>query len=86
MGKILEVIESKIWKNKVNGREASIYGAHPASSPAKRAEWEIVTRGYTWRNDNGTVGLGRLPAKTRAEAEEVMKRWNAAGLAPYGDE
>lgn len=82
---ILEVIPSKVWKNKKNGRTASIYGAHPAGSPAERADWEIVEVGWTWRNSNGTIGLGRAPAKSREEAEEVMKRWNAKGLAPYGD-
>jgi hypothetical protein len=82
---VLEVIPYRFWKNKVTGRTASVAGAHPAGSPADRANWEIVTEGWTWRNDNGTTGLCRPPAKTREEAEEVMKRWNAAGFAAPGE-
>lgn len=75
--RILEVIESKHWRNKVTGQTASIYGAMPYASSADKANWELATGGFTWRNDNGTIGLGRVPAKTREEALEVMRKFNA---------
>lgn len=74
--KILEIIESKYWKNKITGQTASIYGAVPYTNEQEKDQWEKIVRGYTWRLDNGTVGLGRVPAKTYAEALEVMNRFN----------
>lgn len=74
--RVVKVIESKQWRNTVNGRTASIYGAHPASSDAERANWVIEARGYTWLTDHGTIGLCRQPVKTMAEALEVMERFN----------
>lgn len=73
--KVIEVIESKQWRH-ADGRTASLYGAVPYTSEADKSNWSVVTVGYTWLNDNGTVGLGRVPAKTREEAMEVMERIN----------
>lgn len=75
--RIIEVIESKAWKNKRTGATVSIYGAVPYFSEAEKADWEVVTRGFTWRSSDGTIGLGRAPAATRDEAEAVMNRINA---------
>jgi hypothetical protein len=75
--KVLEVIESKVWVNKKTGLRVSPYGACPWTSEADRINWTLETVGYTWRNDNGTIGLGRVPAKTREEAIEVMEKVNA---------
>jgi hypothetical protein len=72
--KILDIIESKHWLNTETGQTASIYGAVPWIG--EQGPWQIVVRGYTWRLDNGTVGLGRQPAKTKTEALEVMKQFN----------
>jgi len=74
--KVIDVIESKVWKNKNNGRTASIYGCHPAVSDADRSNWELVVVGWTWKCDDGTVGLCRVPAKTREEALAVMEKFN----------
>lgn len=74
--RILEVIESKHWINKVTGQTASIYGSVPYFSESDKANWSIEVRGYTWLCKDGTIGLGRQPAKTRAEALEVMDRVN----------
>lgn len=74
--KVLEVIESKAWINKITGQRASIYGAVPYTNEVDKQNWSLVVVGYTWRLDNGTVGLGRIPAKTREEAEEVMRQVN----------
>ena len=73
--KVIEVIESKRWKNTKTGQTASIYGAVPYQGD--QGPWIIETVGWTWRLDNGTVGLGRMPAKTRAEAEEIMRKVNS---------
>lgn len=61
--KVIEVIESKRWKNTKTGQTASICGAVPYQGD--QGHWIIETVGWTWRLDNGTVGLGRMPAKTR---------------------
>jgi hypothetical protein len=71
-----EVIESKTWKSD-DGRTASIYGAVPWTSSSEEKRWKIVTRGYTMRdNVNGTIGSGRQPWKTRAEAQEWVDKAN----------
>lgn len=77
--KIIAVIESRHWINSQTGATASIYGACPYTTEADKQNWSIQVRGYTWRLDNGTVGLGRQPAKTRAEAEEIMQQFNKRG-------
>lgn len=74
--RVLEVIESKCWKHKVTGQTVSIYGAVPYVNETEKQNWEIVSRGFTWRLDNGTIGLGRMPTKTRDEALEVMNKIN----------
>ncbi len=74
--RIIEIVESKYWYNTKTERTASIYGAVPWTNDLFKPDWEIRTRGYTWRLDNGTVGLGRQPVKTFSEALEVMKSFN----------
>lgn len=74
--KILEVIESKRWVNKLTGRTASIYGAVPYTGESDKPNWSIEKVGYTWRLDNGTIGLGRQAAKTREEALQFMVAYN----------
>lgn len=74
--RVEKIIESKHWKNKMTGETASIYGAVPYWNDAKKNQWSIETRGYTWKLDNGTIGLGRKPVKTYAEAKEVMNKIN----------
>ena len=74
--KITEIIESKQWRNKVTGETASIYGSLPYFMDAEKDNWEIETVGYTWKLDNGTIGIGRKPAKTYKEALEVMNKLN----------
>jgi hypothetical protein len=74
--RVTKVIEAKHWKNKITGATASIYGAVPYMTTAEAEGWEIVSCGWTWENSNGTVGLGRVPAKTYEEAVTVMNRIN----------
>lgn len=85
--RIVEVIESRVWVNSRTGATASIYGALPYIGDG--AEWSIVADGWTWAMDNNTIGCGRVPAKTRAEAEAFMAEWNgrldAAALASLPD-
>jgi hypothetical protein len=71
-----EVIPSRRWQSAA-GRTASIYGAVPYRSDAEKARdgWQVVTVGWTIRdNDRGTVGIGRAPFATRADADA----WAAA--------
>jgi hypothetical protein len=76
--RIVEVIPARRWRHK-NGATASLYGAVPWSgAPGNtEADWAVETVGWTWRNVDGTIGLGRVPAATREEAEEVMRKVNA---------
>ncbi len=74
--KIEKVIPYRVWKNKVTGNTASIRGAVPYNNTTKD-QWEIVTQGYTWQLNNGTYGLGRLPATTLVEANEIMEAFNS---------
>lgn len=70
--KIIKIVESKHWINKITGQKASIYGAVPYTNEVDKQNWCIETVGFTWQLDNGTIGLGRAPAKTYEEAKEVM--------------
>lgn len=67
------VIEAKQWHHIPTGRRASMYGACPWTSQAEKADWEMVTLGWTFRdNVFGTVGLGRKPFATREAAEHFI--------------
>lgn len=69
-----EVIESRCWKNSRTNQTASLYGAVPYQFDAEAEGWSVVTVGFTIRdNINGTVGTGRKPFATRAEAETVAQ-------------
>jgi hypothetical protein len=71
-----EIIESKHWKH-TNGMTASIYGSCPWVSDADRHNWVLEVVGYTVRNvKTGTVGIGRKPFKTHAEALEFISQFN----------
>lgn len=74
--KIIAVIESKRWENIKTGQTASIYGAVPYTSELDKDNWKIEISGYTWKLDNGTIGLGRTPVKTKEEALEIMENFN----------
>lgn len=73
--RMTRVIESRVWENSLTGRTASIYGAAPWVGPRPEG-WSIVSRGWTWEMDNNTIGAGRAPAATKAEAEAIMAAWN----------
>lgn len=47
-----EVIPHRLWRNRENGRTASVYGAIPFGKG-----WEQVTDGWTILWGDGTVGL-----------------------------
>jgi len=69
-----EVVESKTWKA-TDGRTASIFGSLPWTTEADRANWSIVVDGYTVRDHlRNTVGLGRRPFETQAEAQVVADK------------
>lgn len=73
-----ESIPSKRYQHKTSKRTASIYGAHPASGALGDSynDWEVVTVGWTTRNDNGTVGTGRTPFATKEACDQFIKDWN----------
>lgn len=71
--KIVGIIPYRVWRHKVTGKTASIYGANPIPLDA----YEVVTAGFTTENDNGTVGVGRKPFETREQGEAYAKAFNA---------
>lgn len=74
------VIEARVWRAS-NGRTASIYGALPWWSDAERDRdgWNMVHVGWTLSDrDTNAIGCGRVPWKTREEAQSVADEWNAA--------
>jgi hypothetical protein len=72
-----EVIESRCWKHS-SGATASLYGAVPYQRDAAAEGWQIVMRGYTIQdNASGTVGIGRKPFDTKADAETVADEMEA---------
>lgn len=87
--RILEVIEARVWLNAINGRRVSPYGALPWVGGPQPNEWALISEGWTWAMDNNTIGMCRVPAKTREEAEAVMRennaRIDAAALASLPD-
>ena len=79
-----EVIESKAWVH-TSGRRASIYGAAPWTAESDRANWQIVSQGWTVRNPhNGQVGACRQPFATRDEAQAFADRVTPSRIC-YGD-
>lgn len=77
-----EVIESKSWKHKSSGATASLYGAVPWSGADgdEKSDWELETTGYTISWDDGTIGIGRQPFKTKAEAQAHLDKMVEKGL------
>lgn len=64
-----EVIESKKWFNYKTRQSASVYGAVPYQSDEEKKDWEIVTGGYTIKdNKTNTVGSGKPPFETKQAA------------------
>lgn len=77
--KITKVIRSKRLRHTASGATVSIFGAVPWMSESEADEWEVITGRWTWQRDDGCFGLCRPPAKTEAEAIEVMEAFNARG-------
>lgn len=74
-----EVVESKRWEGP-NGRKVSPHGACPWATDAERSLWSLVTVGWTVRDTRtGTIGVGRVPWKDRAEAQAFADRANKEG-------
>lgn len=70
-----EIIERKFWKHKVTGRTASPYGSVPWTSSADEHNWEMITKGFTIKWPDGTVGTGHHgPCETREQADALLQR------------
>ena len=78
MGGKGEVIESKAWKHKDTGATASLYGAVPWSGAPgdQESDWKVESRGWTIRWEDGTIGIGRQPFKTKQEAQDFLDKKN----------
>lgn len=65
-----EVLKSVCWVHVPSGNTASIYGAVPWTRDSEKKNWQHLDQGWTVRNPyNGTVGVGRIPWKTKEEAQ-----------------
>lgn len=73
----ITVIPSRVYIRD-DGKSASMYGSSPWGSPEEKKRWALVEQGWTWRdNRSNTIGLGRVPAKTEAEAQAIADYFNA---------
>jgi hypothetical protein len=82
----ITVIESKVWEDGDTGRRVSPYGVLPYHSD----NWKLVSTGWTTLDNNtGQVGTGRVPCKTREEAEVLATKLNSimsqSGRSGIGD-
>jgi hypothetical protein len=75
--RVVAVVPSRRWLH-TSGRTASLFGAVPWTGAAgdQEQDWSLEQVGFTWEMSNGTIGMGRIPAKTRQEAERVMAQVN----------
>jgi hypothetical protein len=72
-----EVTESRRLRNKVSGEVFGLFTALPYGAVA---DWEAVTVGWTVLDTHtGTVGVGRAPFASRAEAAALVAVLNARG-------
>jgi len=70
-----EVVESRVWVNVFNGRQASPYGSTPWLSENERSAWQLQVRGWTVKNPNtGEIGIGRPACATYDEACQLALR------------
>lgn len=67
-----QVIPARVWFNILTGATASVRGAVPYLSDAQKDDWVIKTVGYSIQNDDGTIGQGRRPYATEAEAQAAI--------------
>lgn len=68
-----EVIPARLWRNRVTGATASVYGALPWTSEADKSNWEMASVGWTIRdNRDNTVGLGHKPWGTATAAQAFI--------------
>ena len=75
--KILKIIPYRQWFNTETGATASVYGALPYwGGEENKGAWVVRENGFTFENDNGTVGVGRPPMKSRELAERFMEDFN----------
>lgn len=74
-----EVIESKQWRHKGTKATASLYGAVPWSGAPgdQEKDWRLESVGWTIRWEDGTIGIGRQPFKSKEEAEEWLEKFQA---------
>ena len=72
------VVESKVWRHKESGRKVSPHGACPWMNEAEKANWELISQGWTlFDRQSNTVGCGRVPWSTREAAQAQADEWNA---------
>lgn len=64
-----EIIPYKFWLQAGTGKRASLYGCKPLGEG-----WTVETKGFTIRWPDGTMGTGRVPFDTEAEAEAYLAR------------
>lgn len=74
-----EAIPNRSWRNTKNGRTASLYGAHPATSAGDLQNWTVVQNGWTIKDtlENRVGGFQACPPGSSEEhAKEVAANLN----------
>jgi hypothetical protein len=78
------VIESRHYRHNISGLTVSPYGALPWRGESDKANWSMVTTGFTIKHPDGTIGLGRKPFETAAEAQAwIDAHPNFPGMQQY---
>lgn len=73
---MLQVVPYTFYRH-VSGKTASFWGAAPWVNEVEKADWSVVTEGFTVYNvESGTFGMGRPPFKTREEADQYVAEYN----------
>lgn len=65
-----QAIPRQFWQHS-SGRTASLYGSVPWVSAADKAEWTVVTKGWTVKWPDGTIGTPK-PFATKEDAEAFI--------------
>lgn len=75
-----EVVESRVWQRD-DGAKASIFGAMPWTSEQEKTRWQVVSQGWTVRdNKTNTVGMGRPPFPRQEDASRFAQLMAAREL------
>ena len=82
--KITRIVVAYRWCHKKTGETLPIH-EHLCFSvtPEDRKNWKVEAYGFTWEMDNGSIGFGKPPVRTFAEAIRIMDDYNSRTEGGY---